>query len=626
MNATNIHGHHTHGNTNRITHRSASSAPALEKAGLHPVLARIYSQRGINSPDELEKGLSHLLPFTELSGIEQAADLLAKAVKEQQRILIVGDFDCDGATSSALAVRALRLMGAKQVDYLVPNRFEYGYGLTPEIVAVAAEKQPDLIVTVDNGISSIEGVNAANERDIRVLVTDHHLQGAELPAAAAIVNPNQQGDEFPSKNLAGVGVIFYVMLALRAVLREDGWFVTPGMEEVRAHGRAKVEQCRSNCRERRRMPKPKQQNIPEPNLAMLLDLVALGTVADVVPLDFNNRILVAQGLARIRQGQCCPGISALLKVGKRQQKNIVASDLGFTLGPRLNAAGRLEDMSVGIECLLTEDVDKAMELARQLDSLNVERRHIENEMKDEAMLTLDAMELEPSDLEKNADLPVGLCLFEPHWHQGVIGILASRIKDRLHRPVIVFAQADENTIKGSARSVPGLHIRDALDAVAAHNPGLLSKFGGHAMAAGLTLEANQFDRFSAAFDEEVKRHLGQEDLHREILSDGVLSGDELNLSLAEVLRAGGPWGQGFPEPLFDGIFKVINRRIVGERHLKLVLQPTDGKQSIDAIAFNTVDDDWPASVEQVELAYRLDVNEFNGRRSAQLMVEHISPL
>ena len=589
MSATN-----SHSNTNRITHRSVNPASALDGAGLHPVLARIYSQRGINSTDQLEKGLSHLLPFTELSGIELAAELLAKAITEQQRLLIVGDFDCDGATSSALAVRALRLMGAKQVDYLVPNRFEYGYGLTPEIVAVAAEKQPDLIVTVDNGISSIEGVAAANERNIRVLVTDHHLQGAELPAAAAIVNPNQQGDSFPSKNLAGVGVIFYVMLALRAVLRgqkkrEDGWF--------------------------------EQQSIPEPNLATLLDLVALGTVADVVPLDHNNRILVAQGLARIRQGQCCPGISALIKVGKRHQQNLVASDLGFALGPRLNAAGRLEDMSVGIECLLTDDADKAAELARQLDSLNVERRQIENEMKDEAMLTLDAMEIEES-----VNLPVGLCLFEPHWHQGVIGILASRIKDRLHRPVIVFAQADETTIKGSARSIPGLHIRDALDAVAAHHPGLLSKFGGHAMAAGLTLEADQFDRFSAAFDEEVRRHLGPEDLQREILSDGSLGEDELNLTVADVLRSGGPWGQGFPEPVFDGVFRLVSRRIVGDRHLKLVLQVPGSEEAIDAIAFNTVDVDWPDSVEQVELAYRLDVNEFNGRRTAQLMVEHIRPL
>jgi len=557
------------------------------------VLARIYSQRGINSIDQLEKGLSHLLPFTELSNIEQAAELLASAVKDQQRILIVGDYDCDGATSSALAVRALRMMGAKQVDYLVPDRFKYGYGLTPEIVAVAAEKQPDLIVTVDNGISSIDGVAAANEHNIRVLVTDHHLQGSELPEAAAIVNPNQQGDSFPSKNLAGVGVIFYVMLALRSVLREEGWFV--------------------------------KQGLPEPNLATLLDLVALGTVADVVPLDHNNRILVAQGLARIRQGKCCPGISALIKAGKRQQQNLVASDLGFAVGPRLNAAGRLEDMSLGIECLLTDDADKAAELARQLDSLNIERRQIENEMKDEAMLTLDAMELNESE-----DLPVGLCLFEPDWHQGVIGILASRIKDRLHRPVIAFAQADETTIKGSARSIPGLHIRDALDAVAAHNPGLLSKFGGHAMAAGLTLDADQFDRFSAAFDEEVKRHLKPEDLQREILSDGSLVEDELNLSVAEVLRNGGPWGQGFPEPVFDGEFKLNSRRIVGDRHLKLVLQlpgyEKSNEQTIDAIAFNTVDTDWPENVEKVELAYRLDVNEFNGRRTAQLMVEHIRPL
>jgi single-stranded-DNA-specific exonuclease len=572
-----------------ITRRVVDPPLALGIAGLHPVLARVYAQRGIESTEQLERGLAHLLPLDQLKGIDQAATLLAEAVTAQQRILIIGDFDCDGATSSALAVRALHMLGATQVDYLVPNRFEYGYGLTPEIVAVAAQRQPDLIVTVDNGISSIEGVAAANERNIRVLITDHHLPGRELPAAAAMVNPNQQGDTFPSKNLAGVGVIFYVMLALRARLREDHWF--------------------------------EQQALPEPNLATLLDLVALGTVADVVPLDHNNRILVAQGLARIRQGQCCSGISALLQTAKRRQQDLVAADLGFALGPRLNAAGRLEDMSLGIECLLTDDPDKAMALARQLDDLNIERRQIENEMKDEAMVTLDAMALEES-----TDLPVGLCLFEPHWHQGVIGILASRIKERLHRPVIVFAQSDEKTIKGSARSIPGLHIRDVLDAVAAHHPGLLTRFGGHAMAAGLTLDADQFERFSGAFDEEVRSLLGPDDLRREILSDGLLGGDELDLSLAETLRRAGPWGQGFPEPVFDGVFTVVNRRIVGERHLKLMLQPTGSDRNIDAIAFNTVDDAWPVKVDQVELAYRLDVNDYNGRRTVQLLVEHIRPL
>ena len=576
-----------------IIRRPAPCTTPLLETELHPVLARVYAQRGIESAEQLARGLKHLLPVEQLKGIDSAAALLAEAIKQQQRILIVGDFDCDGATSSALAVRALRLLGAQSVDYLVPNRFEYGYGLTPEIVAVAAERQPDLIVTVDNGISSIDGVAAANAQGIRVLVTDHHLQGSELPAAAAIVNPNQQGDAFPSKNLAGVGVIFYVMLAVRALLRKADWFAAQGLAE--------------------------------PNLAELLDLVALGTVADVVPLDHNNRILVGQGLARIRAGKCSAGIAALIAVAKRNPSTLAASDLGFALGPRLNAAGRLDDMSLGIELLLTDDPARAQALAQRLDGLNHERRAIENEMKEEAMCILDEMAL-----DEEADLPTGLCLFEPHWHQGVIGILASRIKDRLHRPVIVFAQSGDNEIKGSARSIPGLHIRDALDAVAAGNPGLLSKFGGHAMAAGLSLALGDFDRFRAAFDAEVRRHLGPEDLRREILSDGELAGDELSLGLAETLRAGGPWGQGFPEPLFDGTFELVSRRIVGEKHLKLVLRPVGKEQgnaqAIDAIAFNTVDDDWPVGVSQVALAYRLDVNEFNGRRSAQLMVEHIEVL
>ncbi|MCF6255811.1 MAG: single-stranded-DNA-specific exonuclease RecJ [Gammaproteobacteria bacterium] len=578
-----------------INRRPDGSTAVLADTGLHPVLASIYVRRGIQSVQQLERGLAHLLPLDQLKGVESAAELLAGAVMSQQRILIVGDFDCDGATSSALAVRALRMLGATQVDYLVPNRFEYGYGLTPEIVAVAAERNPDfipdLIVTVDNGISSIDGVAAANERGIRVLVTDHHLQGNELPAAAAIVNPNQQGDEFPSKNLAGVGVIFYVMLAVRAELRKQGVF----------------------------------GNESGPNLAELLDLVALGTVADVVPLDHNNRILVGQGLARIRAGKCSAGISALISVAKRNPSTLAAPDLGFALGPRLNAAGRLDDMSLGIELLLTDDPTRATELAQRLDGLNHERRQIESEMKAEAMLILDEMELDVS-TGKNEELPTGLCLFEPHWHQGVIGILASRIKDRLHRPVIIFAQADDGSLKGSARSVPGLHVRDALDAVATRHPGLLSKFGGHAMAAGLSLAAEDFDRFQEAFDGEVRRHLDAEDLRREILSDGELSDNELNLELAETLRAGGPWGQAFPEPLFDGVFELVSRRIVGEKHLKLVLRPAGSQQVIDAIAFNTVDDDWPVDVKQVELAYRLDINEFNGRRSAQLMVEYIEPV
>ena len=569
-----------------ITRRPDVAVSMDLPADLPPLLARIYAARGIVSDEALDRSLAKLLPFTELLGIDAAVDLLVQALREQQRILIIGDFDADGATSSALAVRALRTMGATQVDYRVPNRFEYGYGLTPEIVAAVAENKPDLLITVDNGISSIDGVAAAKALGMRVLVTDHHLPGDALPAADAIVNPNQPGDSFPAKSLAGVGVIFYVMLALRARLREAGWFA--------------------------------EQQIAEPKLANLLDLVALGTVADVVPLEHNNRILVAQGLARIRRGQCCPGISALIRVAKRRQQDLVAADLGFALGPRLNAAGRLEDMALGIECLLADDPDAALRLAQRLDELNRERREIEAEMKAEAMVILDAMEL-----AEDAELPVGLCLFEPHWHPGVIGILASRVKDRLHRPVIVFAETGADEIKGSARSVPGLHIRDALDAVAKRHPDLLSKFGGHAMAAGLSLARGDFLRFSHAFDREVRRHLDPVDLRRELLSDGELQASELNLQLAESLRAAGPWGQGFAEPLFDGVFELVHRRIVGECHLKLVLRSPGGGQIIDAIAFNTVDDDWPADTTQVELAYRLDVNEYNGRRSAQLLVEHI---
>ncbi len=573
-----------------VTRRPNAPVPTDLPADLPPLLGRIYAARGIVSAEALDCSLAKLLPFTELLGIDAAVDLLVQALHQRQRILIVGDFDADGATSSALAVRALRAMGAAQVDYRVPNRFEYGYGLTPEIVAVVAENEPDLLITVDNGIASIDGVAAAKARGMRVLVTDHHLPGDVLPAADAIVNPNQPGDTFPAKSLAGVGVIFYVMLALRARLRETDWFDA--------------------------------RKMTEPNLASLLDLVALGTVADVVPLEHNNRIFVAQGLARIRHGRCCPGISALIRVAKRNQADLVAADLGFALGPRLNAAGRLEDMALGIECLLADDPDAALLLAQRLDELNRERREIEAEMKVEAMRILDEMAL-----AENAGLPVGLCLFEPHWHPGVIGILASRVKDRLHRPVIVFAktgvESGDDDIKGSARSVPGLHIRDVLDAVAKRHPDLLSKFGGHAMAAGLSLARGDFARFSRAFDEEVRRCLDPADLRRELLSDGELQVSELNLQLAESLRAAGPWGQGFAEPLFDGVFELVQRRIVGECHLKLVLRPPGGGQVIDAIAFNTVDDDWPADTTQVALAYRLDVNEYNGRRSAQLLVEHI---
>ncbi len=559
-----------------------------EAGGLHPVLARVFRRRGVRSLRELDYSLRNLAPVEALKGIERAVSVLEESLQKGHSVLIVGDFDADGATSTALAVRALRGMGAARVEYLVPNRFEYGYGLTPEIVAVAARRKPDLIVTVDNGISSIAGVEAARAEGIPVLITDHHLPGERLPEAAAIVNPNQPGDRFPSKNLAGVGVIFYLMLALRARLRETGWFASRGLDE--------------------------------PNLAELLDLVALGTVADVVPLDYNNRILVAQGLARIRGGHCCAGIEALVEVAGRRQGELVASDLGFAIGPRLNAAGRLEDMSLGIECLLADSPEEARPLAERLDELNRERRAIEGEMKEEALAIVEALHM-----DEEADLPLGLCLYGEKWHQGVIGILASRIKERLHRPVIAFAPGDGDELKGSARSVPGLHIRDALDAVAARHPELLRRFGGHAMAAGVTLHRDALEPFRRAFDEEVRRHLAETDLCGWIHSDGELSSEELNLELAEAIRCNGPWGQGFPEPLFDGVFEVVQRRVVGERHLKMVLRMPRHEEHFDAIAFNTLDCDWSPDVEQVQAAYRLEVNEFRGRRLLQLVLEYVTP-
>lgn len=489
-----------------------------------------------------------------------------------------------------MVVRALHLLGARDVRFVVPNRFEYGYGLTPEIVAVAAEQQPRLLITVDNGISSVEGVAAAKARGMRVLITDHHLPGARLPEADAIVNPNQTGDGFPSKHLAGVGVIFYVMLALRARLREIQWFARAG--------------------------------IAEPNLGQLLDLVALGTVADVVPLDHNNRILVSQGLARIRAGRCNAGIRALLDIAGRNPQQLVAADLGFAVGPRLNAAGRLQDMSLGINCLLSDDPAAARAMAARLDQLNQERRVIETKMQDEALVGLAELQLSDEDTA----LPIGLCIYQEHWHQGVIGILASRIKDRLHRPVIAFAQSGESELKGSARSVQGVHIRDVLDAVAAHHPGLVSKFGGHAMAAGLSLARENFAAFSAAFDEEVRRHLAPADLRGIILSDGELVAEDMNLEMAELLRGAGPWGQAFPEPLFDGHFEIVQRRIVGERHLKMVVKSPGRDAVFDAIAFNTLDAEWPPQTARVQLAYKLDINEYRGQRSAQLLVEHVDLL
>lgn len=571
-----------------IRRRQTGSAPALPGAGIHPLLARVYSGRGISSAAELDLGLARLLPPTSLLNADAAARLLADALAADARLLVVGDFDADGATSSALAVSCLRQLGATQVDYLVPNRFDYGYGLTPEIVELAATRQPDLIITVDNGISSIEGVAAARARGIATLITDHHLAGRELPAADVIVNPNQPGCDFPSKNLAGVGVIFYVMLALRAELRQRGWF----------EGRA------------------------EPNLGQYTDLVALGTVADVVPLDHNNRILVAAGLQRIQAGQARPGIAALLEVASRNPRSVVASDLGFAIGPRINAAGRLDDMSIGIECLLSDDAATAARLATQLHQLNQDRRVIEGEMQEEALKALAELQW-----VQEGEAPLAMTLYQSGWHQGVIGILASRIKDRLHRPTIAFADGDAGQIKGSARSIPGIHIRDILDAVAVRHPGLISKFGGHAMAAGLSLARDAYDDFAQAFVEEVARHAEDVQLQAVIESDGELSEADFDLELASHLRFAGPWGQHFPEPMFDGTFQVVSQRLVGEKHLKLVLFPADGSVLLDAIAFNIDLDTWPdQSIEQVEIAYRLDVNEFRGQRSVQLMIEHIVPL
>ncbi|MGI1678637.1 MAG: single-stranded-DNA-specific exonuclease RecJ [Cellvibrionaceae bacterium] len=577
-----------------IQRRSVDLSISKFQTDLPPVLQRIYASRGITDDAELQLRLTELCKPESLRGLTTAIDILVDAFQTQKRILIIGDFDADGATSCALSILALKAMGIHSVDYLVPNRFEYGYGLTPEIVAVAAGKKPDILITVDNGISSIEGVAAAQERGMKVIVTDHHLPGDKLPSAEAIVNPNQGQCDFPSKNLAGVGVIFYVMTSLRTALREISWF--------------------------------EDNAISEPNMANYLDLVALGTVADVVPLDYNNRVLVHQGLQRIRSRKARPGIIALLDVAGRRPENIVATDLGFVVGPRLNASGRLDDISLGIQCLLCDSIDLAREMALELDGLNKDRKAIESGMQQEAVHSLEKIQL-----EDNHELPWGLCLYDENWHQGVIGILASRIKDRVNRPVIAFANADaddSSEIKGSARSIEGLHIRDALDEVAAKHPNLLNKFGGHAMAAGLTLPKENFERFQNAFDDVVKAKLTESDLQAQVLSDGELAQDELSLVLAETLRNAGPWGQHFPEPLFDGEFYIVQQRIVGQKHLKLVVSKEEKGQVIfDAIAFNIDPDQWPnPDIKKVLLVYKLDVNEFRGRRSLQLMVDYIEPV
>lgn len=568
----------------QIKPRSDKKAEPL--TGLGRVMSQVLSNRGISNPNMLDYSLKQLLPPQSLSHISEAADMLAEAVTAGASVVIVGDFDADGATSCALAVRCLKAFGMTEVSYLVPNRFEYGYGLSPEIVGMAAMRHPDIIVTVDNGISSVAGVHAAQALGMSVLVTDHHLPGEELPTADVIVNPNLKGDRFASKNLAGVGVIFYVMLAVRARLREMQWF--------------------------------SDQGITEPNMSQFLDLVALGTVADVVPLDQNNRILVQQGMQRIRNGHACTGIQALLVVGKRNPLRLASSDLGFTVGPRLNAAGRMDDMSVGIECLLSDDFDAAMVLATELDELNRDRRQVEQSMQDDALAIVEKISI------KDDDVPSIYTLSDETWHQGVVGLVASRIKERVNRPVVALAPGDgENEWKGSARSVDGIHIRDVLARVDALFPGLMTKFGGHAMAAGLSLHTKDLKKFKEVLLKVMQEQTKGRDWSQVLLTDGELLEEELNMDLAEQLRQSSPWGQGFPEPLFDGEFEVVEARVVGDTHAKLKLKPVIGQQVIDAICFGYLDrhENLPEGV--VRAAYRLDVNEFRDRLSLQLVVQHI---
>jgi single-stranded-DNA-specific exonuclease len=573
----------------QIHTRASNLDDADFSSELDPLLQRIYQSRGINNQLALDRQLSCLPAPSLLSGMTEAVERLITALQQDQQIVIVGDFDADGATSSALMMLALRAMGFQRLEFLVPNRFDYGYGLTPEIVDLATQHKPQLIVTVDNGISSIEGVAHAADLNIDVIVTDHHLPGKTLPEAWAIINPNQPGCVFPSKNLAGVGVAFYLLSGLRKTLRDIGWFTDNGMEE--------------------------------PNMAAWLDLVALGTVADVVPLDQVNRALVHQGLMRIRSGRCRPGIQALLRIAGKNPKRLVATDLGFAIGPRLNAAGRLDDISLGIQCLLTDDLNEAMQTAESLDQLNKDRRSIEQSMQKEAMMELDKLTL---DSER---LPSALCLFRPDWHQGVVGLVASRLKEKHHRPVVAFARADDGSLKGSSRSIPGLHIRDAMDAVATQNPGLISKFGGHAMAAGLTLEEKNLTWFVEAFQAHVEKVLNPEDLNAKIITDGNLISDQISMYTAENLREAGPWGQQFPEPCFEGTFLINQQRVVGENHLKLVLShPSAPKLSIDAIYFNMDVEQWPNNkIQQARCVYRLDINEFRGQQKLQLLVQYMMP-
>ena len=571
----------------QLRRREADETAELP-ADLPPLLRRLYASRGVRSAQELERSVKGMLPWQQLSGVEKAVEILYNAFREGTRIVVVGDFDADGATSTALSVLGMRSLGCNNISYLVPNRFEDGYGLSPEVVDQAHARGAQLIVTVDNGISSHTGVEHARALGIPVVVTDHHLPGDTLPDAEAIINPNLRDCDFPSKSLAGVGVAFYLMLALRTFLRDKGWF--------------------------------DERGITPPNLAELLDLVALGTVADVVALDANNRILTWQGLSRIRAGKCRPGIKALLEVSNRDPQKLAASDLGFALGPRLNAAGRLDDMSVGVALLLCDNIGEARVRANELDALNQARKEIEQGMQAEALTLCEKLE------RSRETLPGGLAMYHPEWHQGVVGILASRIKERFHRPVIAFAPAGDGTLKGSGRSIQGLHMRDALERLDTLYPGMMLKFGGHAMAAGLSLEEAQFEHFQQRFGELVTEWLDPSLLQGEVVSDGPLSVAEMTMEVAQLLRDAGPWGQMFPEPLFDGRFRLLQQRLVGERHLKVMVEPVGGGPLLDGIAFNVDTACWPDNgVREVQLAYKLDINEFRGNRSLQLIIDHLWP-
>ncbi len=557
--------------------------PALP--GVPNLLRRVYGNRGIETTEQLDRSLGGLANPSGMRDIDKAALRIADAVRERQRILFVGDFDADGATSVALGVSLLRAFGAEQVDFVVPNRFEFGYGLSPGIVRVALAAQPDLLITVDNGVSSVTGVELANANGVDVIVTDHHMPGAVLPPACAIVNPNVPGCGFPSKAIAGVGVIYYVLSRVRRLLRESGWFA-----------------------ERQR---------PEPVLARWLDLVALGTVADVVPLDRNNRVLVHQGLLRMRKGRCRPGIRALAEIGRRNLGDLRAADLGFVIGPRLNAAGRLDDMTLGIKCLLAESLDEARRHAATLDELNRIRRVLQQAMVTEAELIV-------LDQQRNVPDRFGVCVFDPGWHQGIVGILAGRLREHMNRPVVAFARAGDaepNALRGSARSVPELHIRDALDAIANRHPGLLARFGGHAMAAGLTIRRAQYEQFSEAFDQVVRDRLPPAALSAKIETDGELESGEITLENAIQLADGGPWGQAFPEPLFHGEFDIVSQRVVGQTHLRLVLK--SGARLVDAIAFEQPP---LADAGRLLAAYRLDVNDYGAAPTVQLRLEHLRAL